>query len=84
LSFVLFIISLEGGLPVLGSPPFCVLKPIQDIKPTEVIIADANNCKKNIYYSPVYFQPVKGKKVLSTIIAPIGKTIQKGNKDYDI
>jgi hypothetical protein len=40
--------------------------------------------KKNIYYSPVYFQPVKEKKVLSTIIAPIGKTIQKGNKDYDI
>lgn len=68
----------------MGSPSFCVLKPIRNVKPTEVIIADANNFKKNIYYSPVYFQLVKEKKVLSTIIAPIGKTMQKGNKDYDI
>ena len=48
-----------------------VLKPIRDVKPMEVVIADANNCKKNIYYSPVYFQPVKGKKVLSTIPATV-------------
>ncbi len=51
-----------------------VLKPIRDVKPMEVVIADANNCKKTIYYSPVYFQPVKGKKVLSTVIAPIDNT----------
>ena len=51
-----------------------VLKPIRDVKPMEVVIVDAVNCKKNIYYSPVYFQPVKGKKVLSTVIAPIDNT----------
>ena len=51
-----------------------VQKPIRDVKPMEVVIADANNCKKTIYYSPVYFQPVKGKKVLSTVIAPIDNT----------
>lgn len=45
-----------------------------DEKHMEVVIADANNCKKTIYYSPVYFQPVKGKKVLSTVIAPIDNT----------
>lgn len=51
-----------------------VLKPIRDVKPTEVVIADANNCTKAIYYSPIYFQPVKGKKVLSAIIAPVDNT----------
>lgn len=51
-----------------------VLKPIRDVKPTEVVIADANKCTKTIYYSPVYFQPVKGKKVLSTVIAPVDNT----------
>lgn len=51
-----------------------VLKPIRNVKPTEVVIADANNCKKTIYYSPVYFQPVKGKMVLSTVVAPIDNT----------
>lgn len=51
-----------------------VLKPIRDVKPMEVVIADAKTCKKNIYYSPVYFQPVKGKKVLSTVIAPVDNT----------
>lgn len=40
----------------------------------EVVIADAKTCKKSIYYSPVYFQPVKGKKVLSTVIAPVDNT----------
>lgn len=51
-----------------------VLKPIREVKPMEVVIADAKTCKKNIYYSPVYFQPVKGKKVLSTVIAPVDNT----------
>lgn len=49
-------------------------KPIRNIKPTQVVVTDANESKKPIYYSPVYFRPVNETKVSSTIIAPIDNT----------
>ena len=33
-------------------------KPIRNIKPTPVVVTDAKETSKTIYYSPVYFRPV--------------------------
>lgn len=32
-------------------------KPIRNIKPTPVVVTDAKETSKAIYYSPVYFRP---------------------------
>lgn len=33
-------------------------KPIRNIKPTPVVVTDAKETSKTIYYSPVYFRPL--------------------------
>lgn len=49
-------------------------KPIRNIEPTPVVVTDAKETSKDIYYSPVYFRPVKNGKVLSKVIAPMDNT----------
>ena len=38
------------------------------------ILTDAKETSKDIYYSPVYFRPVKNGKVSSKVIAPMDNT----------
>ena len=49
-------------------------KPIRNIKPTPVVVTDAKETSKTIYYSPVYFRPVNRGKISSTVIAPLDNT----------
>lgn len=49
-------------------------KPIRNIKPTPVVVTDAKETSKAIYYSPVYFRPVNRGKISSTVIAPLDNT----------
>lgn len=49
-------------------------KPIRNIEPTPVVVTDAKETSKDIYYSPVYFRPVKNGKVSSKVIAPMDNT----------
>jgi len=42
-------------------------KPIRNIEPTPVVVTDAKETSKDIYYSPVYFRPVKNGKVSSKV-----------------
>lgn len=49
-------------------------KPIRNIKPTPVVVTDAKETSKTIYYSPVYFRPVNRGKISSTVIAPMDNT----------
>lgn len=49
-------------------------KPIRDIKPIAAIVTDAEETKKAIYYSPIYFRPVKNGRVMSKVIAPMDNT----------
>ena len=49
-------------------------KPIRNIKPTPVVVTDAKETSKTIYYSPVYFRPVNRGRISSTVIAPLDNT----------
>ena len=49
-------------------------KPIRNIKPTPVVVTDAKETSKTIYYSPVYFRPVNRGKISSTVITPLDNT----------
>ena len=49
-------------------------KPIRNIEPTPVVVTDAKETSKDIYYSPVYFRSVKNGKVSSKVIAPMDNT----------
>ena len=51
-------------------------KPIRNVFPklVRVFSNDELSKNKNVYYSPIHFREVKGKKVLSAIIAPYDNT----------
>ena len=49
-------------------------KPIRNIEPTPVVVTDANETSKTIYYSPIYFRPVKKGNIMSKVIAPFDNT----------
>lgn len=40
-------------------------KPIRGIEPTPVVVTDAKETNKIIYYSPIYFRPVKNGHIMS-------------------
>ena len=46
-------------------------KPIRGIEPTPVVVTDAKETNKTIYYSPIYFRPVKNGHIMSKVIAPV-------------
>lgn len=58
--------------------------PIRNIKPTPVVVTDAKETSKTIYYSPVYFRPVNKGKISSTVIAPMDKTGYRCNSGTSI
>lgn len=49
-------------------------KPIRGIEPTPVVVTDAKETNKIIYYSPIYFRPVKNGHIKllrpATLVAP--------------
>ena len=49
-------------------------KPIRGIEPTPVVVTDAKETNKVIYYSPIYFRPVKNGHIMSKVIAPMDNT----------
>ena len=49
-------------------------KPIRGIEPTPVVVTDAKETNKIIYYSPIYFRPVKNGHIMSKVIAPMDNT----------
>lgn len=53
-------------------------KPIRGIEPTPVVVTDAKETNKTIYYSPIYFRPVKNGHVMSKVIAPMDNTGYRG------
>ncbi len=53
-------------------------KPIRNIEPTPVVVTDAKETNKTIYYSPIYFRPVKKGHVMSKVIAPMDNTGFRG------
>jgi hypothetical protein len=53
-------------------------KPIRGIEPTPVVVTDAKETNKIIYYSPIYFRPVKNGHVISKVIAPMDNTGYRG------
>lgn len=58
--------------------------PIRNIKPTPVVVTDAKETSKTIYYSPVYFRPVNKGKISSTVIAPMDKTGYRCNSGTSV
>lgn len=59
-------------------------KPIRNIKPTPVVVTDAKETSKTIYYSPVYFRPVNRGKISSTVIAPLDNTGYRCNSGTSV
>lgn len=53
-------------------------KPIRGIEPTPVVVTDAKETNKTIYYSPIYFRPVKNGHVMSKVITPMDNTGYRG------
>lgn len=53
-------------------------KPIRGIEPTPVVVTDAKETNKTIYYSPIYFRPVKNGHIMSKVIAPMDNTGYRG------
>ena len=53
-------------------------KAIRGIEPTPVVVTDAKETNKTIYYSPIYFRPVKNGHVMSKVIAPMDNTGYRG------
>lgn len=49
-------------------------KPIRAISPRQVMVFDADNAKKTIYYSPIFFREVKNGKLLAAEINPVDNT----------
>ena len=49
-------------------------KPIRAISPRQVMVFDAENAKKTIYYSPIFFREVKNGKLLAAEINPVDNT----------
>lgn len=43
-------------------------KPIRGIEPTPVVVTDAKETNKTIYYSPIYFRPVKNGHIMSKVM----------------
>lgn len=67
-----FICDYRNGEDVFG-------KPIRNIEPKKVMVFDANEAKKNIYYSPVYFREIKADgKLLKQEISPYDNTGFRG------